>query len=388
MKTSQKRSPIKARGQTSPTAKASISFERTLPPNDWRTQPLDGRWVVCMLADFFTSYAILPQGLPLVLALWVIGSQAFGIFDVFPYLCVTSPLKRCGKTRLAELLELLCPRALNSVNITEAALFRTIDQLKPVLIMDEAETLANRRAERSQYLLALLQAGFKQGAVVPRCVGRGRDIEYFSVFCPKVVLAIGNLPDTLLDRSIHIVMQRKRPGQHIDQFRRRAAKDQANGPYHATLAWCKAHRETVARAYRKQHIDFLQDREADIWEPIFATASVAVPSRIEELKQTALRLSGEKRKLDTDETEGLRLLTDVRRVFDNLEVRRIHTDRLLQNLRELPESAWDELTSYKLARLLRPFEISSRQVWIDEKNRRGYELEDFTMAFERYVPKR
>src|SRR5579863_207336 len=127
-------------------------------------------------------------------------------------------------------------------------------------------------------------------------VGRGRNIRYFPVFCPKVVLAIGILPDTLLDRSIHIVMQRKRPGQLVDQFRMRAAKDQAEGPFNATETWCKAHREAVASAYRKQHIDFLQDREADIWDPLFAIASVAIPRRVEELKLTALRLSNEKRK--------------------------------------------------------------------------------------------
>ena len=80
-------------------------------------------------------------------------------------------------------------------------------------------------------------------------------------------------------------------------------------------------------------------------------------------------------------------LIDIKRVFDSLEVQKIHTDRLLFKLRHLPESAWGELTSNKLARLLRPFEISSRQVWIEEKNRRGYELDDFTLAFERYVPK-
>ena len=75
----------------------------------------------------------------------------------------------------------------------------------------------------------------------------------------------------------------------------------------ATQTWCKVHREAVVRAYQKLHIDFFRDREADIWEPIVAIASVAIPNRVEELKQTALRLSGEKKKLDADETEGLRL---------------------------------------------------------------------------------
>src|SRR5215469_12391143 len=60
---------------------------------------------------------------------------------------------------------------------------------------------------------------------------------------------------------------------------------------------------------------FLKDREADIWEPLFAIASVAVPERLEELKRTAIRLSDQKASLDIDESQGLRLLADVRAVF-------------------------------------------------------------------------
>ena len=183
-KRSRKHAHIKTHGRTGHAAKASALAESKIPQNDWRAEPLDGRLIVLLLEDFFERYAVVPQGLPLVLALWVIGSNFFDIFDAYPYLVVTSPLKRCGKTRLAEMLELLCPRALNSVNITEASLFRTVDQLEPVLIMDEAEALSNRRAERSQSLLALLQAGYKKGAKVPR-IGRGRAVEYFSVFLPE-----------------------------------------------------------------------------------------------------------------------------------------------------------------------------------------------------------
>ena len=101
---------------------------RKLAPDDWRRQPLSGLFVVGLLEEFIVRYVVLPQGMPFVLTLWIIGTHLFEVFDAFPYLCVTSPVKRSGKTRLAEILELLCPRALNSVNITEAALFRTVDE--------------------------------------------------------------------------------------------------------------------------------------------------------------------------------------------------------------------------------------------------------------------
>ena len=202
-------------------------------PTDWRAKAMAGHQLVAMIEDLFNRYLVLQDGLPFVLALWIIGTHIFDTFDIFPYLSITSPTKRCGKTRLSEIVELLCRNPLSSVNISEAALYRAIHMHHPTVIIDEAEALANRKQERSQYLIAVLQAGFRQGAVVPRCVGRGEGVEYFDVYCPKVVIAIGNLPDTLSDRSICIRMQRRRGEQAVGPFRRRRAKDEADGPLNA-----------------------------------------------------------------------------------------------------------------------------------------------------------
>jgi hypothetical protein len=78
---------------------------------------------------------------------------------------VSSPAKRCGKTRLAELLERLTVRGFLNINISEAALFRKIAKEKPTLILDEAETLNTKHSERSGYLLSILQAGFRKGVI-------------------------------------------------------------------------------------------------------------------------------------------------------------------------------------------------------------------------------
>jgi hypothetical protein len=138
-----------------------------------------------------------------------------------------------------------------------------------------------------------------------------------------------------------------------------------------------ANRAAVETKYLKQVVDFLQDREADIWEPLFAIASIAVPKRIDELKRIALNLSGEKKKLDVDESESLRLLADIRTIFDKSRSRRIHTDDLLIDLRLMPETPWEDLKATKVSKLLRPFGIAPKHLWINNKNRRGYELNDF-----------
>jgi hypothetical protein len=355
--------------------------------DDWRAKPLRGTWTVRLAESLFRDYLILPTGIPFVASLWVIATHIFEGFDCFPYLIVTSPVKRCGKTRCGEILELLCCRPLMSVNVSEAALFRYIDSEKPTVIIDEAESLRSKDSDRAQYLLSILQAGYKQGAVVPRCVGRGHEVEKFSVYCPKAILAIGNLPDTLTDRSIVISMRRHLPNEHVARFRRRFASQQAEGIVSAIETWADAHKEKVAQAYSKQNLDFLKDREADIWEPLFAIASIAVPKRLEELKQIAVRLSSEKANMDVDDSLGLRLLADIRTTFSGTKRNAIPSVELVDRLRKDAANHWsEELTQAKLARLLRPFGISPQQVWVEERNFRGYRREDFKSAFERYLP--
>ncbi len=373
--------------QTAPEP-AAADKHANITADDWRAKPPRGTWVVRLLESLFLDYLVLPDGVPFVAALWSIGTYIFKSFDAFPYLTVTSPVKRCGKTRLAEVLELLCSHPLMSVSITEAALFRSIESDQPpTVIIDEAEALRNRQSERSQYLLAILHAGFKKGAYVMRCVGRENEVKRFSVYCPKAVLAIGNLPDTLMDRSVVIRMRRHLRSERIARFRRRSAAQQASGIVGAAAAWAENNRDRIYQSYLTQKLDFLRDREADIWEPLFAIVSVAVPERLEELKRIALRLSAEKAALDVDESQGLRLLADIKVIFRKTKRTTIRTSDLLLALRNKLDTQWGEdLTPISLSRMLRPFGISSRQLWIDDSNKRGFSVQDFEPVFERYLP--
>ena len=61
-------------------------------------------------------------------------------FDTTPRLCVLSPEKGSGKTRVLEVLQLVCPAAELVLNISPAALFRLIGAGPITLLMDEADT--------------------------------------------------------------------------------------------------------------------------------------------------------------------------------------------------------------------------------------------------------
>src|SRR5271157_6095237 len=132
-----------------------------------------GAQIIAALEGTFRRYVALDPGLPLVLALWSLATHVFDCFDAFPYLAVTSPTKRCGKTRLAEIVELLACNGLRTVGASPAAVFRTIqkhdlDGDTVTLIIDEAEVLGTK-SERSEQLREILNAGYRRGQRVLRC---------------------------------------------------------------------------------------------------------------------------------------------------------------------------------------------------------------------------
>ena len=146
--------------------------------------------------------------------------MTFQSFDYTPYLYISSPVKRCGKSRVFDCLALLCAKPWEVVSLTEAVLFRKIEQDNPTVFIDEVDTIfkANRPDETKEGLRAILNAGFERGATVPRCVGPQFTLTEFRVFCPKALVGIGRLPDTVADRSIEIAMVRRAPHETIAKF--------------------------------------------------------------------------------------------------------------------------------------------------------------------------
>jgi hypothetical protein len=151
--------------------------------------------------------------------------------------------------------------------------------------------------------------------------------------------------------------------------------------------WAEEQKATVRSVYEAQNdLDWLSDRDADLWMPLFAVCSVAAPNRVPDLKKNALALTGAKQTQDAENTMSLRLLGDLRRVWTPRQPQGSTSD-LIERLRGLEESGWDErLTPYKLGKLLRTFQISSRNIRLDGVVRKGYLLADMEPVWSRYLP--
>ena len=339
---------------------------------------------------FIKSYVVLPAGLHLVVTLWAAATWFADGFDCFPYLALVSPTKRCGKTRLQEVLELTVRDPWRGTTPSEAALFRFLHDGQPTLLLDEVEAIsARKRSERSEALLAILNCGYRKGATVIRCMGEKQTPTKFKVYGPKAFAAIGRLPETLSDRSIMLSMQRKGPGDRTARFIFARARSESEPIRKALAAAVEAHRLQITAIYQNlPTLNFLTDREEELWQPLFAVGSLVCPDRLVELERAARRLSQGKAADDTDDSPALRLLADIRTLWPTQQAA-IFTHELLAKLRKLETSPWNselELSDRKLARMLRPFQISPRTVRIGQETAKGYVREELEAAWNRYVP--
>ncbi len=352
---------------------------------------VDGGRLVEIVAAFFTRYAVLPTGAAVVLALWTIATWSIDVFDAFPYLAATSPQKRCGKTRLIELLMLVVKRALALAGISEAALFRVIEKERPTLLIDEAQHLRSRD-ERSAALHDLLCAGTRRPtAYVCRIGGRHRDeLQRFSVFCPKAIALIGKLTDVLTDRAIEVPMRRRKSGERVARFFFAQASAESEPVRRQIARWAADHQDEVREAYLGSPLpDWLEDREAELWAPLLAVARVAIAERVVDVEKIVKKMSSAK--AETDDSIGVRLLADVRIILDGQEF--LPTKDIVAALVAIEDAPWSEYRAGKpiaakgLADLLKPFGIEPGKARYEgQAGVRGYFRQAFQDAWERYLP--
>jgi hypothetical protein len=308
-------------------------------------------------------------------------------FETTPFLNATSPEKQCGKTRLLDALELVVARPWRTIMPSEAVLFRKIDAASPTLLLDECDAIFDTNGS-TEPLRALLNAGNRRGTHVPRCVGPTQELVDFAVFCAKALSGIGDIPDTVRDRSVVIRLKRKRADERARRFRYREALEIAE-PISAELASWAQDATADLEAARPEIPEALDDRAEEAWEPLLAIALLAGGDWPERAWVAALELSGGK--AAADEALGVWLLRDIRDVFKEEGIDRLSSVSLAASLSEIETSPWGDirgkaLDARALARRLKRFEIGPRTVrFHDETTSKGYHLEQFEDAFSRYL---
>jgi Protein of unknown function (DUF3631) len=321
-------------------------------------------------------------------ALWVAATHAQPAWEHAPRLAVVSPLKRCGKSRLLDIIAETCHEPLITVNATIAAVVRAIGHDPPTLLVDEADTLwgSRKQADNNEDLRGLLNAGHQRNRPMLRWDVTTRTLDRLDTFAMALLAAIGELPDTIMDRAVIVRMRRRGPGEHPAPYRTRRDAPPLNQLRGRRAAWASGHLAELEHATPEMP---LEDRAADTWEPLVATADLAAGDWPQRARAAATALTVDAAEQDTDSSLGLRLLADLRAVFTGQE--RLETKTVLDRLCRLDESPWDDLRGKRLdpralANLLRPYAIKPKVVRVGEATPRGYERADFQDAWRRYLP--
>ncbi|MFW2160452.1 DUF3631 domain-containing protein [Acinetobacter beijerinckii] len=316
------------------------------------------------------------------IALWVIKTWCMPAFKVAPILAIRAFTKEAGKSQLLNLIGCLCYNPVSTSNITPAALFRYIEQNKPTVLIDEADTFLSR----SEDLRGIINAGFESTGRVIRCVGQDNEPTEFNVFGPKAIAGIGNSPSTIQSRSILVHIYRK-PLQIKKENLRKADKSDFENVKQLLARWSSDHIDLLA-TYEPQMPDRLSDRQKDCWEPLLAIAELLGVEIAQEARNAAIEIC----KINSDEPHVNELmLFDIRRAFAEQKIDRLSTIDLINALCEDDEAAWrylnkgGKITPRQLAQILKQFNISSKQIRFGEQTKKGYDIADFQECFSKYL---
>jgi hypothetical protein len=362
--------------------------------------------IVTKLEKYITKYATLAEDYyVLPLALWAMCTHTFPTFDTFPYLVITSYTKRSGKTRLMELVSMVSANGRTFSPDSPSSMFRALSEEAPSMFLDEAEKLNIENHPAREFL----NKGYRQGQTITRVIGN--KVIDMECFCPKCFVLIGDVYDTLGDRSMIVTMRRRTPieAAHEVKFRFDVVRGEAGQLRAEMHSLIEEKQGDIAAEYAKGiTLDFMNDRDEEIWQSIFTMAKVMCPERLTELTRCAADMSTEKsgpkrkstgaeweaaeRKADDEEARVL-LLRDLLTAIGKKKM--IPSAEAVEALKDIPTGQWRKfrgkgLTTIDMGNLLDSLNVHPKVIRLisrqkaaktgDKSTVRGYKREDLISA--------
>ena len=224
-----------------------------------------------------------------------------------------------------------------------------------------------------------------------------RQREESPTFAMAALAGIGRLPDTIEDRAVIINLRRRRRDESVQPFRVRDVPSLE--PLRDELGkWVRDRLPMLKQATPKLS---LEDRDADVWEPLIAIADQAGGIWPERARAAANALTQ-----GAEEDEAELLLLHIYEAFDADGGRRLASQDLIETLFDREDGPWAvmwkanmsressasgvwkndyRVVGSKLAAALRPFGIEVTKVKVPGMvaPRQGYRKEDFADTWSR-----
>lgn len=361
---------------------------------------------IAEVEQYLSKYMVFPNdGMRFVVALWIILTYLWPELDVMPYLSISASTKRAGKTRLLELLSFVTANPRWMTGGTGPTMFYMIRDEAPTLLFDEAERLSS---EAAGIIREAMNSGYRNGQTIPR-MGEGKKVEHWPSFCPKAFSLIGDVNDTLRDRSVVVRLKRGAPEQmeKLATFKHSRASAEGNAIGLAVKQHVEDHKKALldyADSYYGPAF-LTSDRDVELWLPLFVVCQVFAPNRVTELQRIAADMAAEKTaearsysELNQEGAEqqaereeyGVILLRDMLAVMNG--EKQVTTADALQRLYDLPTAPWRRfkgtgLTPVMMGELLSAFGVSPKPIRYGKQYkgagqpvRRGYTRADVEKA--------
>ena len=352
------------------------------------TSRVNGDELAHEILHIVKSHIVCNDAVAIAITLWIFFSWCIDVAYIAPIAWINAPEKRCGKTQLATLMGRMSKRSIMASNVSQSALFRTIERYKPTFVIDEADSFFHGDMD----LKNIINCGFsRDNPYVWRCVGDNHEPIPFDVFGAKIISGIGKLPSTVMDRSISLTLRRALPTE-----KRQRVKDipkATTETIKAKLArWADDNMDKVATSKPKLP-ETIYNREFDTWEILFQIADTLGDDWLKLVTNACLAIT----QTDSKEpSENEELLSDIKAIFELQAVDSMATRDLLTALigadsdgltkRWATSNKGQPMTDRQLAKRLKDFEIKSSKInKPNETQKRGYYLADFADAFKRYL---
>jgi len=275
-------------------------------------KPVNGKLLLDELAAVFAKFIVLPEWIPVALALWTLHTHAFHLRHVTANVGIEARQSRPRRTRLLNVLGALVNRPVVASHIRPSALLGLIDESGPTLLIDEADGLISGNEElcdivksdchRSSAFVVRVTDRQNQTMRIPGLTPAAQTLAslgssppilspgliLFSSWCPKALAASGRLPDFFAEHCILIRTRRttrkdhREPlenlGRYANSLRRKCARFVCDSSRKITEACPEIPREIGG------HL-------SAVWEPLFSLADLAGESWSRLARQAAIALA-------------------------------------------------------------------------------------------------
>lgn len=144
------------------------------------------------------------EDIEVVLALWIMGTYVFTLFNAYPYLHINAD-KDSGKSTLMELIKVISFNGIMASKITPARLMQEVSDAQTTTCLDEFEKESGSQGDAST---EILNSGYKREGKYLKM--RGQNTNAMDLYSPKVFSSVSEIKkDTLESRTLPIKMNKK-----------------------------------------------------------------------------------------------------------------------------------------------------------------------------------